>query len=1083
MTMAGDFSRVRSNPLADFAGVELKQGGVLLDGDVNELVAIVDRRLRALASDTLGRATVSRTTPDAFKINVAAGKLLIDRGRMYVDGLMAENHGLTSDDPAKPSPHQFDSLLAEDTLVDRIPYDAQPFLRVVPELPTAGRHLVYLDVWNREVTHLENPALVETAVAVETSSRIQTVWQVRVFMEVAAEDVNCSTPDAAMPTWSTHIAPSTGVLTTGTVDIAPSNDPCDLPPTGGYRGPENQLYRVQIHDAGQPGGQATFKWSRENASVGSRVARIVSATELELDSLGRDEVLSFNSDDWVEIIDDAHEFDSGAGEMRKITVNAAGNIVFAPALPAAMVANPFPDTSLRRQHNMRVRRWDQRGKVLQVNADGTTAVFQDLNQAGAPGIIKVPPAGTKLLLENGITVSFDTTGPKGFKAGDHWEFAARTSDATVEPLTRAAPRGIHHHFARLGIWDVAAQTVTDCRQPLPVETVSCDCMCTACITPEDLAANPKVIQEFVERYRDSGGTLCLTAGTYVLEKPVRLGACKSLRIRGQGSATTIFAPGIAFEIERSAGIDIQDLTVVSTGLSTPVILVNSVLGLTLRGLIVGMFGGSDAQGAAIELTGVVIGASIAANLLIAPDGVRALAQAPDNMLMTSGLRIDDNAFVCRDAGVKLAGSVAHANETRITGNRVLGTHEVGFHTEGAGLPGASLRIERNDLDLHGPGIRCCGVGVWIEGNRITATHERDRMLTGSGIELMTGLDKSGSDQIQVLANQINGFLGTAIAISTPVDNLIVKLNIIKNCGNGIVMTDSAQAGAVSIDNNQLEEIGSLTDAPQDSIEGMTIGIAINNTHIANVTGNTIRKVGLTEQREARLIAGIAAFAVLHPRFNGNVVSELGPTGSSPDIVIGIAIHAPYLKAEIAHNLIERNTKFSFATSKTAWFAVRIDEPTKRELPLLARSYRCFYLDASRRLVLFGKYAHTFEFIGDIPVVRGASAELHGSSASLHGNVLSAMGSVPAVAITAGEVAFGENRCELRPFIADRGDAQTPVVLLNTRVAIINANRVRGSDPSIQFGTPVKVAAVGNITTGKFSPSLELPMQALNLISE
>jgi len=59
--------------LLDYAGVELQQGRVLLDADANELMAVADRRLRALASDTLGRATVSSTTPDAFKMMVAAG--------------------------------------------------------------------------------------------------------------------------------------------------------------------------------------------------------------------------------------------------------------------------------------------------------------------------------------------------------------------------------------------------------------------------------------------------------------------------------------------------------------------------------------------------------------------------------------------------------------------------------------------------------------------------------------------------------------------------------------------------------------------------------------------------------------------------------------------------------------------------------------------------------------------------------------------------------------------------------------------------------------------------------------------------
>ena len=75
--MASDISRIRSNPLLDVAGVTLKQGGVVLDADVNELVDVLDRRLRALASDVLGRSTVSQTTPNAFKLSVLGGMLMI----------------------------------------------------------------------------------------------------------------------------------------------------------------------------------------------------------------------------------------------------------------------------------------------------------------------------------------------------------------------------------------------------------------------------------------------------------------------------------------------------------------------------------------------------------------------------------------------------------------------------------------------------------------------------------------------------------------------------------------------------------------------------------------------------------------------------------------------------------------------------------------------------------------------------------------------------------------------------------------------------------------------------------------------
>ena len=99
--MGADVSRIRSNPLLDFAGVELQQGRVALDADFNELVAALDRRVRAAASDILDRSRVSSTTPDAFEITVASGTLVIGRGRFYVDGLLAENHGAASTDPAQ----------------------------------------------------------------------------------------------------------------------------------------------------------------------------------------------------------------------------------------------------------------------------------------------------------------------------------------------------------------------------------------------------------------------------------------------------------------------------------------------------------------------------------------------------------------------------------------------------------------------------------------------------------------------------------------------------------------------------------------------------------------------------------------------------------------------------------------------------------------------------------------------------------------------------------------------------------------------------------------------------------------------
>src|SRR4029077_16841604 len=132
--------------------------------------------------------------------------------------------------------------------------------------------------------------------------------------------------------------------------------------------------------------------------------------------------------------------------------------------------------------------WDQKGQVLSTSGGGATAVQQDLDAPGSSGVIQVPAAGTTLLLENGVTVSFSVVGTSGFRAGDYWVFAARTADASVELLNQEPPRGIHHHYARLAVWAVGSGTdPTDCRNPWPPHAGG-DCSCTQCVTPESHAS-------------------------------------------------------------------------------------------------------------------------------------------------------------------------------------------------------------------------------------------------------------------------------------------------------------------------------------------------------------------------------------------------------------------------------------------------------------------------------------------------------------------------------------------------------------------------------------------------------------------
>ena len=89
--MNGDYSRLTFDPSRNYSGVRMQQGRVLLDSDWNEQAELLNRRARAAIIDTFGRLHVA--SAEAFAISLGPGGLMIGRGRIYVDGLIAENHG------------------------------------------------------------------------------------------------------------------------------------------------------------------------------------------------------------------------------------------------------------------------------------------------------------------------------------------------------------------------------------------------------------------------------------------------------------------------------------------------------------------------------------------------------------------------------------------------------------------------------------------------------------------------------------------------------------------------------------------------------------------------------------------------------------------------------------------------------------------------------------------------------------------------------------------------------------------------------------------------------------------------------
>jgi hypothetical protein len=523
--MNGDYTRFTFKPKKDYSSVLKQQGRVDLDADFNELMEIMDRRWRSETIDIMGHCIVPNSTPDAFFITPVAvpppsGDFSIGLGRMYVDGIQIENHGLP--------PDQYFADLGEMEGTNQVLYSDQPYLPAgVPPPPLTGTpgttDLIYVDVWQREVTVLGDSALREIALGgPDTATRIQSVWQVR-----ALQDVGVHGCDDPIPAWDVLVVPSAGRLTTSTVPPPASDDPCIISPSGGYRGLENRLYRVEIHAVGSVGGvsPAKFKWSRNNATIASSVTAIPTTTQVTVDLIGRDQVLRFEIGNWIEITDDFREFQGLPGHMAQITAIDEANriLTFAQAIPAGFNFNPADPT-----RHTRVTRWDQSAGV------------------DANGLLDV--VAGPIDIEDGIRVTFaldPTTGH--FKIADYWVFAARTADGSVELLQNAPPRGILHHFCRLGFitWGTTVDntTFTDCRQHWP-PAGDCDCCTVTVGDGVDSHGQFTDIQQAINSLGNRGGLVCIGRGFFLVNQTIHLDSTKkNVIIRGMGPATRIaFVP-------------------------------------------------------------------------------------------------------------------------------------------------------------------------------------------------------------------------------------------------------------------------------------------------------------------------------------------------------------------------------------------------------------------------------------------------------------------------------------------------------------------------------------------------------------
>ena len=893
--MSSDISRQRFNPANDFSSVLMQQGRVQLDADWNEWNEILDRHWRSETIDIIGRCVVPLETPAGFEIQLSGSKMTIGRGRIYVHGLQAENHGAGD--------LEFDAILAESRGVDPLPYEEQPYFPNATALPkTGGPHLVYLDVWEREVTAVENPDLIENAVGVDTTSRLQTVWHVRLLSNVG-DGATCATPDEELKGWLDIIRPSAGRLTTKAVGVATPADPCLIPPSGGYRGLENRTYRVEIHDGGEIG-TATFKWSRDNASVASGVSAIENDLILTVDRAVWDSVRRFNPGDLVEITDDWREFTGEPGEIRQIdSVDDSSRSI---TLKSALTAGLFPvdgQNLTAPERHTRIKRWDQ--------------------DSGGPAVIEVPASGTPFILEDGVEVAF-TTEPDGgvFRSGDYWIFVARTADASVEELEAAPPRGVHHHYCRLAIITLP-ETVIDCRTfwPPSFEGTGESCDCTICVSAEQHNQGAFTIQQAVNQVLKTGGTVCLGPGIFNLaEKPVQLTGAFAVRIRGQGAATVVIAPRAeaAFILRQAQWCTLDYLTIHTIASTTngPAIRLSNSIGTTIEGIIVAppAEGSGPLAGVLLE-AGFLLLTKIRDNFFRAQSGVTfASKSSDDGALFLGSFYCENNLLQCSETGIQLGGSSYYTSDTVVARNFIFGTGVAGISITGFAFP--ELEITGNTITPEkGDGIIIGTGGVRIAGNRVANIGGDGQ----NGIRLVTGLLALALNPIVVTGNRLQGLRANGIAIETLLVSAKIERNVLNAItGNGVIMLPGSAAGSMSVLANELINIANGT--AEATTRGELAAIHLRNVFAGAVSENAISGVGHNASL-ASVIAGIRADMSLDLRVSENTITNVGPPTDFQNPAAGALVVSPLAHIDIAANLIRR--QLTPNDDNSPWEAVRI----------------------------------------------------------------------------------------------------------------------------------------------------------------
>lgn len=551
--MPGDYSRKLFDAKKHYSAVLEQQGRVQVDADWNEQADIQQYRVSTETIDVIGATGVPKQNNGFFIVPFADGSdFTILPGRIYLDGLLFElEPGTTT---YLQQPYYLNPDLSNFNIPTSPP--GSPASPVKPPLKD-GTYIVYVEGWQRERNFHDDPHIQEVALGeADTTTRLQNVWQVKILKVTDVISPSCAT---SFTEWDNTIATPTGKMNAQAVKNTSQKTPCVLPPSSGYSGLENQLYRIQIVKGGDRG-VATFTWSRDNASVETNITQVFDSAVTVAD-IGKDDVLGFANGQWVEIVETEPTM-------------AGGTLVQIDTIDQDLLKVTFKTaiTQYAAKTGLKLRRWDVSGTGM----DNGIAMTNDW-----------------ITIESGVQVSFSAG---TYRAGDYWLIPARTATGNIEwPVDSLQfsipqwPSGIKRHFGKLGLLVATGGHVNfiDCRPKFPSLTGICaEDICfnnTNCNFPQ-----ATTVQQALDLLcqRSGGGSctivvkpgagwesalstladgmdaqICFQSGLYPLANPVVLKNKGNLKMVGCGSASRIVSANAeaAIIFDHCKTVNVRDL--------------------------------------------------------------------------------------------------------------------------------------------------------------------------------------------------------------------------------------------------------------------------------------------------------------------------------------------------------------------------------------------------------------------------------------------------------------------------------------------------------------------------------------------